>query len=601
MKLTIVERRSLSTRWAWLLLTVLFCCTGTVERASALVRFDFEQAYYVHPGTQTWDFCVVRTDSTYHIFYTAIKEEDSHSSHADTLWHGSSPDLKHWEIVGPALAVGPDAYDSGALWAPEVVWDETEARWAMLYTGADGSMNQRICLAYSDDLETWTKSADNPVLEPDPAEYIWNPEGSWSDFRDPYLYRENDQWHVLVTAKKIIDQQSTGVLFHGVSDDLHSWTDVGYLFANDGVSPWRVPESPQYFERNGQYHLLFGEFDTVGTSHLDSETPAEFSMDSREIMDYGYAPEVDQFDPDVNIFSRLGNYEIPGYPYLVYVVRFDTLLVSADGTNLSVYRPHPLDEQWEYRSGLANYGNPTFGENPTFRGDSGVGVVGNSYYGSYEYYQGPLSGVGQPGTFLGNAAKGVLKSYPFVITGEYMDLLVGGGEYPETCYVALVDAQTDQILFSETGHGRERMTARRWRLRQFNGRLVYITIVDQETGAMGHINVDEIIESGTVVSGVSDLPAGDAIVSLGAAPNPFNPATTIRFLAELETTVTVRVLDLKGREMWLSPPLRTELGVNSIRWNGRDQQDRPLAAGIYLFTVESAGRVAASGKLTLVK
>ena len=99
----------------------------------------------------------------------------------------------------PVLTSGQGYWDQKAIWAPEIFRDEAGDRWVLAYTGVDSLFNQRICLAFSDDLDQWTKSPGNPVVEPDPALYVWDPAGTWSDFRDPYIYREGDQWHLLVT------------------------------------------------------------------------------------------------------------------------------------------------------------------------------------------------------------------------------------------------------------------------------------------------------------------------------------------------------------------------------------------------------------------
>lgn len=572
----------------------------TAAPAAAKLRIDFDQAYLVHPGVQTWDFCVIRPDSLYHVYYTAVRESGNNASEADTLFHATSPDLRHWDLVGPALIVGPEWWDEGALWAPDVIWDEAEQRWIMFYTGVDIQMNQRICLAFSDDLYTWTKWTGNPAIEPDPAQYIWDPESWWSDFRDPFVYHQDDKWHILVTAKKWVTQ-GTGVLYHAISDDLLNWQDVGPLFYNDGSTPWRVPESPQYHQRGDVYHLLFGEYDTIGSSHLPSPEPNSFSMADRSIIDYGYAPEIDQFDPGIDIFSRLANFSAPTSEYITYTIRFDTLHTSPDGQDLIVYKPNPLEEHFEYIQGTSNMGNPTFGNNPSFRGDPGVGLVGNGYYGSGEYFRGPLSGIGQPGTKLGGTAVGELRSYPFVITGTQIDMLVGGGNYPETCYIALMDAATDTVLFKESGEGAIFMTPRTWLLNGLYGRLVYLAIVDQETSLyQGWINIDEIIESGDVATAPGVIPSR-ILVDLGPAPNPFNPATWIRFEARQACQAEVRVIDLRGRSIWSSGSFACEAGTQAVSWRGQDQQGRDVPAGTYIYTIETEHGVATSGKLCLVK
>ena len=567
--------------------------------AHALVHFDFDQKFFVHPHRQVWDFTLVRPDSVYHIFYHTIHEETPHSSYADTIWHATSQDLKHWIIEGPVLTSGQGSWDEGAIWAPDVFYDHTRDEWAMAYTGCDDHMNQRICLASSTDLYSWTKSAGNPALEPDPAVYAWNPDGWWSNFRDPFVFIQDGVFHLLVTAKQNLDEP-TGVIYHGVSLDLVNWIDVGNIFVNDGIDPWRVLESPQYRLMKEKYYIFFGEFDTGGISVIVDDYPGNWSMADRDWIDYGYAPEVNEFDKNIPIFSRIAPFDVPATGLRSYVARMDTLQINPDGS-VEPYQPNPLAESWKTWSGTCVLAQPTFGDNPAMRGDEPACPVGNGFFGSKEYYQGPLSGRGSPGSMLGDGALGTLESDTFRITGSRMTLLVGGGNYPETCYVALVDAATDTIIYSETGTDQEQMTFRQWDLTPYYARTVFIRIVDQETGPFGHINVDEIHEDNLALSPVGqDLP-GPAGLRLRAYPNPFNPRTSIMFDLDREREFTLRIHDLRGRLVWSSDRRQGHPGANSVTWNGLTGEGARAPAGTYLYSLDLDGKVAASGKVCLVK
>ncbi len=576
-----------------------FCILLSATPSQALLRLDFEQKFYSHKDHQVWDFSMVRADSVYHFFYCSVLESDSHASKADTLWHGTSTDLKHWTLEGPILVVGQGVWDEGAMWAPDVFFDEASGLWKIAYTGCDMQMNQRICFAESPDLYNWTKLAENPILEPDPDEYIWSPSSTWSDFRDPFIFRQNDQWHILVTAQKMLTE-ATGVLFHGVSDDLLNWTDVGTFYENDGDDPWRVPESPQFKIVDDYHYLFFGEFDTQGLSMISSRNSNNWTMDNRVFFDYGYAPEVDEFDPGHHIISRLANYVHPQTQVMSYSVRLDTLRFNPDGS-ITVMKPPPLGDNWASWSGITSLANPTFGDNPAFRGEESVGLVGNSYYGSAEYYQGPLSGRGAPGIDIGASAMGSLTSFPFIATGDRLELLVGGGNYPETCYVALVDADTDEIIYKETGNNQNLMTLRSWDLQPYQGQTLFISIIDDENGEMGYINVDEIIEVIDSISSVQGPDLRQEITLHHASPNPFNPMTRICFTLNRDLPVQVRIHDIRGHEIWSSGNLQATTGENSVTWQGLDHHGQPAPTGTYLYSIETRGTIVASGKLSLVK
>jgi len=462
--------------------------------ARALVKFDFEQAYYTHPGMQVWDFSIVRADSLYHIFYHGIPESSPSVASADTVYHATSPDLLHWRREGAAIAVSDAEYESAAIWAPDVFFSEENGLWWMAYTGVDPDMNQIGCLAWSRDLATWYKTRLNPVLVPDSDVFFYNPNGTWNDFRDPFVYWRDGRWHMLMSAR--IDAGGLqGAIAHAASDDLLHWDDQYPFLINDGESPANVMESVQYHVEDGVHHVFFLEHSVDGISHIAAYDPADWSFADREFIDFGIAPEVDRFSPDgPTLLSRTAPYQEPDHPALSYVVRIDTLIYNPGLEAPTVYKPHPLLREWAVREGTSTLGNPCFGDNPARRGETPAGPVGNGYFGSKEYYQGPLSGRGAPGAFLGDSAHGHLASAPFTVTGNSMRLLVGGGEYPQTCYVALVDAATDTVIHRETGTGLETMTWRYWDLRPHAGQEVYLVIEDDESGEMGHINVDEIEE-----------------------------------------------------------------------------------------------------------
>ena len=242
-------------------------------------------------------------------------------------------------------------------------------------------------------------------------------------------------------------------------------------------------------------------------------------------------------------------------------------------------------------------------DNTARRGEQSCGLVGHGWFGSKEYYQGPLSGYGSPGSALGDVATGSLTSYPFTITGDFFRLLVGGGYYPESCYVALVDINADTLLMKESGHGSEHMTERIWDVRPYQGLLAVITIVDAEQGVFGHINVDEIEECVGPVTDVGDERplVATRLHDLGPRPNPCNPGTEIRFSLAAPGRYQVSIHDLRGRLVWRSREVAALAGTHTIAWNGRGRDDRHVPAGVYLYRIRLDGQVASLGKVSVVR
>lgn len=87
----------------------------------------------------------------------------------------------------------------------------------------------------------------------------------------------------------------------------------------------------------------------------------------------------------------------------------------------------------------------------------------------------------------------MLKSADFVLGGDgQIDFLTSGGADEQLLYVALVDAETNEILMKATGHNGEAYRRVRWDASEFIGRKLYIQVVDKHTGGWGHINLDDV-------------------------------------------------------------------------------------------------------------
>ena len=86
----------------------------------------------------------------------------------------------------------------------------------------------------------------------------------------------------------------------------------------------------------------------------------------------------------------------------------------------------------------------------------------------------------------------------------------------------------------------------------------------------------------------------------GAAPNPFNPRTEIRFATARAGVVRVTVLTMDGRRVDTLTDGVLPAGSHAVAWDGRSHADRPLGSGTYLYVVE-VGDVREVGRMTLIK
>jgi hypothetical protein len=87
---------------------------------------------------------------------------------------------------------------------------------------------------------------------------------------------------------------------------------------------------------------------------------------------------------------------------------------------------------------------------------------------------------------------------------------------------------------------------------------------------------------------------------IGNYPNPFNPQTTIRFSLPKLELVTLKVLDVLGREVRALIDNRLLSGSQEVRWDGCDNARCPVATGIYLCRLIVDGKVM-THRMTLQK
>ena len=167
---------------------------------------------------------------------------------------------------------------------------------------------------------------------------------------------------------------------------------------------------------------------------------------------------------------------------------------------------------------------------------------------------------------------------------------------------AALDAGIDRFILQRTGDGGVGGT---------------IATIDAEPGRQTYSFVDDRVEAGqrytyrlTVASG--DLQVqGDAVSLLvnpmarrvevrPAAPNPFNPRTTLSWRVASDTEVVrLRLFDSRGRLVReFDPPVAS--GWNSITWDGTDRNGSQVASGNYRFVVEADGQME-TVPLTLVR
>lgn len=211
-----------------------------------------------------WDSWYIATKEHHHAFFLQAPRSlgDPHARHhAATIGHATSTDLVNWTVHATALEpqTGP-AWDDQATWTGCVV-QAPDGTYVLYYTGigqSDDCREQRIGIAVSEDLETWTRANHGPAVAADGRWYETNRSRTYDGvaWRDPWVFAGPDgRWHMLITASAAGSPAATGgVIGHAVSDDMFDWEVLPPL-----TQPGRARclEVPQLVEIGDQFVLVY--------------------------------------------------------------------------------------------------------------------------------------------------------------------------------------------------------------------------------------------------------------------------------------------------------------------------------------------------------
>lgn len=145
--------------------------------------------------------------------------------------HWVSEDLVHWRDLPIALAPEKDQLAPDGIWSGSATYDENGLPVLFFTAGNDSaSPNQSVALARS----TYTQDKD-----PDLVHWVKHPEplivqqkgmGAFGDFRDPFVWKDEDRWFALV-GSGIEDAGGAALAFE--SHDMLSWEYKGSFFEAD--------------------------------------------------------------------------------------------------------------------------------------------------------------------------------------------------------------------------------------------------------------------------------------------------------------------------------------------------------------------------------
>ena len=196
-----------------------------------------------------WDTWFAVDGDLVHAFFLhaprSLGDPDLRHGHA-RVGHAVSRDLRAWELRAPVLqGAEPGAIDERATWTGSVIRDGDG--WLMAYTGIGardgGRWIQRIGLATSPDLDTWTRT--DVVVRADPRWYETASDARRAEhWRDPWMYVDPDGvLHLLITARASDGpDDGRGVIGHAWSRDRRTFEVGPPLSAPGEVRQLEVPQ-----------------------------------------------------------------------------------------------------------------------------------------------------------------------------------------------------------------------------------------------------------------------------------------------------------------------------------------------------------------------
>ncbi|MBM3265570.1 MAG: T9SS type A sorting domain-containing protein, partial [candidate division Zixibacteria bacterium] len=142
--------------------------------------------------------------------------------------------------------------------------------------------------------------------------------------------------------------------------------------------------------------------------------------------------------------------------------------------------------------------------------------------------------------------------------------------------------------------------------------VVYIPAlaIGEETGSLDLVRVvlvDRSARRHDTVAGVTTQTVGKGLATpkafalVGARPNPFNPATEIRYQVPQQTHISLIVYNLLGQEVVRLVDKVQSAGWYSVTWNARNGAGQPVSSGVYMYRLISGTGYTESKRMTLLK
>lgn len=159
--------------------------------------------------------------------------------------HAVSRDLARWEMLPVALTPTRGSIDAAGCWTGSVI--RGQDKFYLFYTAVSQlrPLLQMQAMATSDDLIHWKKSQQPIIAEPPP--------GFGECFRDPQVWRENDQYIMLIGSEQLNGAGGAALLYQ--SRDLVNWRYMHPLFLGTPQTGFDF-ECPDFFPLGDRYAFI---------------------------------------------------------------------------------------------------------------------------------------------------------------------------------------------------------------------------------------------------------------------------------------------------------------------------------------------------------
>jgi len=119
-------------------------------------------------------------------------------------------------------------------------------------------------------------------------------------------------------------------------------------------------------------------------------------------------------------------------------------------------------------------------------------------------------------------------------------------------------------------------------------------------GRIDPIKLSQYLDFPTA-AGASDLPLKSGDFNLQQNyPNPFNPETVISYHLPSKTYVTLKIYDIRGKQIKTLVQAIQSAGDNSVSWDGTDSNNHMVSSGIYIYHLKAFG-IQQSRKMLLLR